>query len=331
MSKTQTVRSPSTGSQPDLTVHQDTDFPSISGITLRKRKTPESPVNEITEFRTEFNDGLRSYRQDMQSMLSQFKQEITASFKDMMREQSTDFTGLREEFSEVKKQLSGFEQTTIKFSQECANIKSDVTKLLNLDVETKTKLSSLEKDLSDARVNINSLSDQLRMKEQQGRLNNLEISGVTFKKGENLYNILNTIASKVNFSLSPSDVDYIHRVRRYPHQNLATNDASKLSSDIPNIIVRFTQRKRKNDLLAAVRSRRGLSTADLDVDGPSRPVFVNDHLAPQNKQLYSQARKIGREMGYKYIWLSDCKIFLRKTDNSKVLHISCVDDISKIK
>ncbi|XP_047995119.1 uncharacterized protein LOC125233238 [Leguminivora glycinivorella] len=258
---------------------------------------------------------------------------MTESFKNMLKEQSTDFSSLREEFNEVKKQLSGFEKTTNKYSQECASIKSDVTKLLNLDVETKTKLSTLEKDLSDAKVNISSLTDQLRTKEQQGRLNNLEISGVTFNKGENLYNILNAIASKVNFSLSPNDVDYIHRVRRYPQQNQNpdSNDASKLSSDTPNIIVRFTQRKRKNDLLASVRARRGLTTADLGLDGPARPVFVNDHLAPQNKILYSQARKMGREMGYKYIWLNDCKIFLRKNDNSKVLHISRVDDISKIK
>ncbi|KAG7300149.1 hypothetical protein JYU34_015698, partial [Plutella xylostella] len=52
------------------------------------------------------------------------------------------------------------------------------------------------------------------------------------------------------------------------------------------------QRKKKNDVLAAVRARRGLSTADLGLAGPSRPVFVNDHLTPSNKVLYRSAPQL---------------------------------------
>lgn len=84
-------------------------------------------------------------------------------------------------------------------------------------------------------------------------------------------------------------------------------------------------------MLAAIRARRGLTTADLDIDGPARPVFVNDHLAPLNKLLYGRVRKLGKELGYKYIWLNDCKIFVRKNDTSKAILISSEADLVKIK
>ncbi|KAL4721039.1 hypothetical protein ACJJTC_018922 [Scirpophaga incertulas] len=136
----------------------------------------------------------------------------------------------------------------------------------------------------------------------------------------------------VALPLSVSDIDYIHRVRRYPRPSTSKDGLPDAKSpDMSNIIVRFTQRSKKNDLLAAVRARRGLYTSDLDIDGPASVVFVNDHLAPHNKILYSQVRTMGRSKGYKYIWINDCKIFLRKNDTSKAIHISNSDDLSKIK
>ncbi|KAL4703189.1 hypothetical protein ACJJTC_004865 [Scirpophaga incertulas] len=122
------------------------------------------------------------------------------------------------------------------------------------------------------------------------------------------------------------------QVRRYPRHSTSKDGLPDAKSpDMSNIIVRFTQRSKKNDLLAAVRARRGLYTSDLDIDGPASVVFVNDHLAPYNKILYSQVRAMGRSKGYKYIWINDCNIFLRKNDTSKAIHISNSDDLSKVK
>ncbi|KAI8429265.1 hypothetical protein MSG28_007771 [Choristoneura fumiferana] len=71
----------------------------------------------------------------------------------------------------------------------------------------------------------------------------------------------------------------------------------------PAIVVRFTQRRRKNELLAAVRARRGLTTSDIGLPGPAAAVYVGDHLTPVNKLLLKQARQLKLEHNYSYLWV----------------------------
>ncbi|KAL4705944.1 hypothetical protein ACJJTC_018782 [Scirpophaga incertulas] len=84
-------------------------------------------------------------------------------------------------------------------------------------------------------------------------LNNLEISGIPISKGENLNTILHTVCNKVGFTLKETDIDTIHRVRRFS----SGNDAKQRDSRPPAIIVSFTQRRRKDELLACVPRAAG--------------------------------------------------------------------------
>ncbi|CAB3240741.1 unnamed protein product [Arctia plantaginis] len=86
---------------------------------------------------------------------------------------------------------------------------------------------------------------------------------------------------------------------------------------------------RKRKTLMTVKARRGLTTADISLDGAARPIYLNEHLAPH--MLYSKTRKLGLERGYTYIWMKDCKIFLRKNDSSKPMLIATEEDLAKIK
>lgn len=319
-------RSPPTGSQPDLSKMRDYD--SSVGITLRKRKSPEC---EVSEFRQELTETFSTYRREMTDTLTSFQQNMMSSLRELLDKQSDKLCKLSDDLREMKNEVSVLQQTSVTLSKEIKENKSNISSHQKLTDITNNKVCILETDLLEHKRLVASLSEQLLDKEQQGRLNNLEISGIPFKKGENLHNILLNIAQKVGFSLSPSNIDYIHRVRRYPHNSEKNGDASKIQlSEVPNIVVRFTQRKEKSDMLAAVRARRNLTSADLNIDGASRSVFVNDHLAPHNKILFGRARKCGKELQYKYIWSRDCKLFLRKTDTSNIIHISHESDLNKI-
>ncbi|XP_052737976.1 uncharacterized protein LOC128198153 [Bicyclus anynana] len=214
---------------------------------------------------------------------------------------------------------------------EIAELKVNLTEVKTENNTIKEKIQLIEKDFIDLEKNNKLLTEKLLHKEQQDRRNNIEITGIPFKKGENLLSIFNLLATKVGFTPSSSDVDCIHRVRRYPREGRPGDSTRNEDAQPQNIIVKFTQHNRKNAMIAAVRARRGLTTADVGIDGAAKPIFINDHLAPHNKMLYGRARKAGRELGYKYIWLSDCKIFLRKSDASKAILISSESDLIKIK
>ncbi|XP_059060198.1 uncharacterized protein LOC131853348 [Achroia grisella] len=323
-------------SDPDLSIFSD-DLQNCK-TTYRKRKVPENEDSSVRELRRDLSASMletreelmnvmNEYRQELKNTLDNFQQKMMASMKDLLTKQNDTIEKLYTSIGDIKSQITDIKHTNNTLLCEQNSLKT-ITSDLKQEVETSAfKIETLEKQLETNKKSVTELTTQLQSKEQLGRMNNLEISGVPLIKGENLYNIINRIAAVVGFILSPSDIDYIHRVRRYPrHSNTDESPAQTA-----NIIVRFTQKKRKMDMLASIRARRNLNTADLNIDGPAKPIFINDHLAPHNKQLYGRARKLGREYDYKFIWLNDSRIFVRKNETSKAILILSENDLTKIK
>ncbi|KAJ2953480.1 hypothetical protein O0L34_g1076 [Tuta absoluta] len=163
------------------------------------------------------------------------------------------------------------------------------------------------------------------------RMTNVEIAGVPLKKNENLIDLLNLISSKIGFTLNSTDVDTIHRVRRSVNASSKPDDSQR--SRPPAIVVQFTQRRRNDAFLAASRTHRSLSTADVGIAGPASGIFINHHLTPANKLLLKEAKIVKSTLQYSYQWVQDCKILMRKNDepHSKIIHIKNEGDLRKLK
>lgn len=189
-------------------------------------------------------------------------------------------------------------------------------------------LCNVPQDVSEAKERMDLLLKENNERDQFCRLNNVEISGVPLVKKENLYSILKSICTKINFDLQPSDVDTIHRVRRFISA-VKNNDPPRP----PAIIVRFTQRIRKDAVLAAARVHRNLFTTDIGFNGAATNVFLSHHLTPTNKLLLQQAKKFKKEHDFKYLWIQDCKILIRKSEHitSKIHYIQNERDLYKLK
>ncbi|KAJ2951380.1 hypothetical protein O0L34_g13521 [Tuta absoluta] len=167
-------------------------------------------------------------------------------------------------------------------------------------------LSSLPKDFKQARGSIAVLIDENNAQNQFLRMNNVKIAGVPLKKNENLIDLLNLISSKIGFTLNSTDVDTIHRVRRFVNASSKPDDSQR--SRPPAIVVQFTQWRRKDAFLAASRTHRSLSTADVGISGPACSIFINHHLTPANKLLLKEAKIMKSTLQYSYLWVHDCKI-----------------------
>lgn len=157
---------------------------------------------------------------------------------------------------------------------------------------------------------------------------------------------LHLIGRKVGISIDDKDVDSIQRVRRYVRASEGGDAAANgtvvgapdqrpggaaAKAREPAIVVRFARRRVKDQLLAAVRARRGLTTADIDISGPAENIYLSDHLTPPNKLLLKRARELKKELDYSYLWIRDCKIFMRKNEGSKVVLINSNTDLLKLK
>lgn len=72
-----------------------------------------------------------------------------------------------------------------------------------------------------------------------------------------------------------------------------------------------------------------LTSADLGFHG-TEPIFVNEHLCLENKILLSKTIRCKKEKGWKFAWVSQGKIFMRKNENSDALQITCDSDLSSV-
>lgn len=253
-------------------------------------------LKEIKEFRADFSS--------MKSDINTLKSDIQSC--------STGIHNINTKFTEMENRFSDLENRLIKLEKVCDEI------------------PTLQSELSTAKNTISTLQQQNDTREQYSRMNNVEISGLPFKKNENLLSILQSIFTVVGLTMDVNSIDCIQRVRRYG-TGVGNNNDENTTINTPAVIVKFTRRIYKDELLSAVRARRGITTASLGLDGPAVNLFLGDHLTPTTKLLLKRARQLKKDGKLAYLWVRDCKILARKTETSKVTLINKNLDLDKIK
>ncbi|KAH9642393.1 hypothetical protein HF086_004925 [Spodoptera exigua] len=192
--------------------------------------------------------------------------------------------------------------------------------------EYDTRIKTLEKREEEIIVlnnTITNLRDQLNNQSQASLKNELEISGIDELKNESPLHIIRVIAHKIGVAVEESDIDFVSRVgpRR---QKTDTSDAPTR-----NLAVRFVRRYKRDEFLKAARMRRSLSSTDIDIAGPTRNIFVNERLTPFNRQLFRSARNAAKIHGYKYCWIRNGAILIRKQEGNPAIHIQNMEDLER--
>lgn len=314
------------------TIKQNWLCPSCAMVTRRVRgdETPTRRQFEQLPVEADMSsDNLASgciatnAADELTSSTSTTEVNISVILKEL-RAFRSDFVGMR---SDMQRVTDSIQEINKKFGEMESRF-SDIEDRLMINESKAALMPKLRQDLDSAKDSISALENELQQRDQLARMNNVEISGIPIATGENLSTLLRAISNKVGYSLDDRDVDGVTRVRRFEASSASVESSV---SRPPAIIVKFARRLCKDKFLAAVRSRRGLTTADVDLSGPSLNVYVSDHLTPRNKQLLKRARQIKAELNYSYLWVRDCKILMRKNERSKVVVIKNDADISKLK
>lgn len=195
--------------------------------------------------------------------------------------------------------------------------------------EFKTEIAGVKKELADARTEqqavraensrlfkeLNETKKELIDLQQYSRRENLEIKGIPEVQNEDLLATTTAISACLKVPIRESDIDVVHRV--------PTKDKAK-----SNIIVKFTSRAARDKVLREAKKMR-LNTSHLGLPG-TEPIYVNEHLCPAKKVLLGCALKAKREKKWKFTWVSDGKILMRRTENSRAVHIACMDDLAQV-
>jgi FtsZ-binding cell division protein ZapB len=205
---------------------------------------------------------------------------------------------------------------------ELINNKLDQT-LLQLDLalreveELKSTNSALVMENSALKERIDFLTTDMNRLEQYSRSSNVEIHGYPEEENEDVEKVVTDICTKLDLEINSSDF-LAHRIRK-----------KKTGGDRP-IIVQYFNRKIRNEVLSKGK-RHKLKLNEIDSKFPDKPLYINENLSSYYKKLFFEAKKVKNLLNYKYLWVMNSKIFMKKNDDSKPIQVNSERDLDGLK
>lgn len=188
---------------------------------------------------------------------------------------------------------------------------------LDLFEERIAALEQNSSQVADMNAVMCSLKDQLNQQSQAGMRNEIEIIGVEETINENLHHIAMVAATKIGVNLAIEDIDWTARAGLKKKGLTTTPD-----SNFPRpVIVKLLRRAKKDEIIKAFKTRRNLSSQDIEIQGPVRKIYINEHLTKENRILFREARVRAKNAGFKFCWTSRGQVLVRQTEGKTAIQI----------
>ncbi|CAG9114232.1 unnamed protein product [Plutella xylostella] len=159
-------------------------------------------------------------------------------------------------------------------------------------------LKSQNNEISSLHNTIDCLQEQLNTQEQLSLRNEIEICGIPEFESENL----------------------IHTSKP---------DAAAAAEPRP-VVARLLRNNKRDEILHASKVRRNLSTGDIGLGGTARKVYFNERLTKVNRHLFREARNRSKQSGYKFCWVKNGSIYVRREDQKYPKLIRNTNDLEQI-
>lgn len=292
----------------------DTSYAACNTVSdpVAQHVRSEPWKNDFNNFCHELKATLSSWRDDMDSRMQNIRTDIKDTLTDIKNELKSlrvEQTIINQRINTLTKDVSEL-QTSVQFqSEECVDLKKRVDDL------AKSTGCSDKCDSSMA-----ALETKLDVLEQQARQCNIEICNVPERRNENLLGVIEAVGNLIKYPIAQKDIVSVHRV---PH---ASFDDKKPK----NIVVKFTSRIMRDNVLSAFRKRKEVKSDQIGVAGTPLTVYMNEHLTLKKKKLFRVCKDIAKKNNFKYIWVKNATILVRETDTAPAIAIRSELDLGKI-
>ncbi|KAG7304860.1 hypothetical protein JYU34_010252 [Plutella xylostella] len=322
------IRSPNKyQSNPDLSINPE---PIVNANQRNKRKLPESEMMDAFQtLSSELKVSLSEWRSDMNTKISSISDSISYMRLDLdslaatSKEIKTELNIVRADQVATNQRVNQLEDK----QQTMSNVITDLQASIEFNAAEHTDLKnkigpikSMESVLETMQHKISGLESELNISQQRERALNVEILGLTETSSENLQNLLIKIGNHIGVQLSPSDIEYISRVQ----------PRTKVPGRPKTVVAKLKSASIKDLLISNARKNRGFTTDDIGMPGKASVIFINEQLTPHNKELHKKIRDAAKNKLYRYVWIRNGKIFVRRDDKSPKILILEEKDIIKM-
>lgn len=232
---------------------------------------------------------------------------------------------LKENINEIKEEFKQFKIDINESIEMCyGRIKDceESTKKNRDDIEKHGKeLEDLETENIQLKKEVIRLQTAMSVAEQYSRSNCLEVRGVPEMKNEVIMDVVKNVARSINFNLNEGMINAVHRLASNPSVPHAPR----------GIIIKFCRRLDLEDMRKKTRVKNGFSAAELGYQSENQ-IFISLSMTRETSALWKHTRDFKKQHGYKYAWVTSTgKIFVRREEGMKAVHITAKHDLERLK
>lgn len=238
------------------------------------------------------------------------REELQLSFKQLIHPQ----------LLEVRNAVTSLEESMSRLTEDLNNIKAE-------QIAQVTEIRNIKLENESLRATNQSLSSRLSQLDQHLRSSNIEIQCIPENKQENLISTVQQLGKIIKCPINETNIHYCSRV-------------AKMNSGSPrprSILVKFSSPRLRDEFLAATSKFNKtnkddkLNTSHLGIGGQKKiAIYVTEHLSPENKSLHAAARSKAKELKYKFVWVRDGKIYMRKDEESNYVYVKNIDLLNRL-
>ncbi|XP_060800745.1 uncharacterized protein LOC132901859 [Amyelois transitella] len=180
----------------------------------------------------------------------------------------------------------------------------------------------LEEERRADKAYIKQLEGRIENLDRTGKMTCIEIKYIPARNREtrsDLCDLVQSICNAICVPLNKEDIKNIYRQ--------GTNK---------QIVAEFITVTKRQDILAAVKkfnrtdTDKKLNTSHISMEGPPQPIYIAELLTFKNKKLYAMARDSARMHKYKFCWIAQGSVFMRKMEGSPAIRINEESDFGLI-
>lgn len=277
-----------------------------------------SPTSNVTLRRTQL-----STQTNIQEpcTLDSVKQLIQEEMKILLGQIEKNFSQILEDKTrEMFKEINEIKESVCFANNQYEDLKKELLGKL-------TQVKELKQENETLKLTVQDLNSRLSIIEQHTRMSNLEIQCLPEHKTENLPNIIRQIGKITGSNISDAD---IHKCTRIAKIN---PDSGRPRS----VIVKFSSPRIRDTFLAGVFSfnkknkDNKLNTGHIGIGGDCKPIYVVEHLTPELKKLHAFARLTAKKLKYKFVWIKNGRVFLRKNESSEHIVARNIKQLEQLK
>lgn len=318
---------------------QNRESPTCSKITIRSKRQPISPASSLeddTAFSANTSLQHRNSPIDSHSIVCSKRLESSpmnpiaddtvlemtkSSLREIIKQEIS--SAIKEVVTEQLKQISDL-ISDFRASLDFYNEKHEEMRV-TLE-QTPSRVQILERD-SKLQTSVHELTKRINLMEQHNRSTNIELQNVPENRSENLITTVLQLGKITKCQIEEAAIAHCTRI--------AKKDTK--TSRPRSILVKFnTPRQRDTFLAAAINFNKTnatnkLNTSHLGIAAENPiPIYIVEHLSADNKALHAAARLRGKDLGYKFVWVRNGRIFMKKNDLSERIVITSQEVLNSV-